>query len=75
MDLNDIVHYQGATGFTLNPEEICALGASMQQRQIEEKLNGQMKFWGKIFGDQQDYLIAVNINTDSAFPTKKFYFW
>lgn len=75
MDLKNIESYQEVTGFTLNPEEICALNASMQQRRIDENLNGLIQFFGKFFGIEQDYLIVVNINTDTAFPTKKFYCW
>lgn len=75
MDLSTIEFYQLAASFTLNPEEICCLNASMQQRQMEENLNGEMLFWGKLFGSAQDYLICVNINTNAAFPVKKYYFW
>lgn len=74
MELNHIPRLGPVINSTLNPEEHSGLEVAMLQRKLQENLNGKMFFWGKIYGNTQDYLIVYNINPFSEFPVKKFYF-
>ncbi len=62
-------------GRGLSTEEYAGLEVSMMQRKLEENLTGKMCFWGKIEGSTQDYLVVYNINPNTEFPEKKYYFW
>jgi radial spoke head protein 9 len=39
-----------------------------------EKMSSPLSFWGKLMGDEQDYLVAYALAPAFGFPTKKFYF-
>lgn len=47
----------------------------MLQRQREERLEGKMFFWGKVEGDENDYLVCYVLATpkleEGEFPLKK----
>lgn len=65
----------GASGCGLNVAERAGLELSMLQIQQEEKLpRDSLSFWGKITGDQNDYLVAVAQVAAYPFPAKKFYY-
>jgi len=45
-------------------------------RQKEEGFPAKPLFWGKVFGEVNDYLIVYALqDNDSEFPIKKFYYW
>jgi hypothetical protein len=74
----DIAHsetYCSVAGNALNLEEQFCLDASILQRKTLENLSGKMLFWGKIFADNQDYIIVVNIAPNAEFFNKNFYYW
>lgn len=75
MELHNIHRIGPLLGYGLNTEEISGLEVAMLQRKLQEKLDGKMYFWGKIFGSTQDYLIVYHITPFEEFPDKKFYFW
>lgn len=67
--------YLGASGSGLTVAERAGLELSMLQTQQEEKLpRDGLSFWGKITGDNNDYLVAVALLPAYPFPTKKFYY-
>ena len=37
-------------------------------------MSNKLQFWGKLMGDEQDYLIAYGLAPAFGFPKKKFYF-
>lgn len=47
----------------------------MMQREREERLEGRMLFWGKVEGNENDYLVCYALVTpkleDGDFPLKK----
>lgn len=61
-------------GRTLNVEERAGLEAAMAQRRLEERLV-DIKFWGKIEGQQKDYLVVYGMHPSQDHPDKQFYFW
>jgi hypothetical protein len=75
MELQSIARLSPLNGATLSTEEVSGLETAMIQRRLAENLAGKMMFWGKIFGNTQDYLIVYNINPFSEFPDKKYYYW
>ena len=49
----------------------------MIERQREENFANKLKFWGKIQGEQNDYLIAYALlehENNLDFPGKKYYY-
>lgn len=48
----------GFSGYTLNVEERAGLEVSLNKRRLEDGLQ-ELVFWGKLNGDEDDYLIAV----------------
>ncbi|CAB1118836.1 unnamed protein product [Ectocarpus sp. CCAP 1310/34] len=48
---------------------------SMMQREREERLEGKMVFWGKVEGNENDYLVCYALATptleEGDFPLKK----
>jgi hypothetical protein len=63
---------QSFLGNRLNVEQRVAVKTALAKLSINERLT-DARFWGKIFGSQNDYLIAVSIATGDA-VTKSFYF-
>lgn len=47
----------------------------MMQREREERLEGRMMFWGKVNGNENDYLVCYALATptleEGDFPLKK----
>lgn len=74
MDLYNIGKVSPVSGYTLNAEELSGLEVAMLQRKREENLSGKLLFWGKIFGNTQDYLVVVLITISGEFPIKKYYY-
>lgn len=72
MDINSLCHLSGC-GHTLSVEERACLQVGMLERKNAEKLS-KVLFWGKIFGEVADYLIAYGETQTLGFPTRKFYF-
>jgi hypothetical protein len=72
MDINNLCHIS-ASGHTLNLEERACLQVAMLERKNAEKLS-KVLFWGKIFGEVADYLVAYGETQTLGFPTRKFYF-
>ncbi|RLN49224.1 hypothetical protein BBJ28_00006341 [Nothophytophthora sp. Chile5] len=61
-------------GQTLTPQERSNLELGMLKRGATESLLS-LRFWGRITGEAQDYLIAVAVLPGKDYPKKKFYFW
>lgn len=51
---------------------------SMMQRELEERLEGKLMFWGKVEGNENDYLVCYALATpkleEGDFPLKKVHF-
>ena len=62
-------------GLSLTTQEKSGLENAFLQREIEEKLPGNLKFWGKVSGGENDYLVAFCVIPQFGFPSKKFYYW
>jgi len=62
-----------ASGNTLNVEERACLQVAMLERKNSEKLS-KVLFWGKIFGEEADYLVAYGESQTLGFPNRKFYY-
>ncbi|GMI16007.1 hypothetical protein TrLO_g2073 [Triparma laevis f. longispina] len=74
MDISLVSTKLGPSGFTLSPEEASGMEVAMIQRQMEEKMGSKLQFWGKLIGEEQDYLLAYSLTPAFGFPSKKFYF-
>ena len=73
MDLYDLPHLS-FSGLTLNVEERSGLDLAMRKRQLDEHLETVL-FWGKISGQEADYLIVYGYPPSTEFPRKQFYAW
>lgn len=62
------------SGYTLNVEERAGMEIAMRKRQLEEGLE-RVLFWGKITGQEADYLIVYGFAPSTEYPRKQFYFW
>ena len=62
-------------GVCLNIEEKIKLEIALKELMAKEKPE-KLFFWGKIFGEESDYYIAlaVNFKDHYEFPEKKFYY-
>lgn len=74
MELEQLDVVSRCIGRTLTPQERSNLEIGMIKRRATETLLS-IRFWGRIFGEAQDYLIAVAILPAKEYPKKKFYFW
>lgn len=72
MDLSDF-DSEFDVGYGLSIEERSALELEMQARKIEENL-ASIKFWGRITGTTDDYLIVCSLTSVLEVPHKKFYY-
>ena len=73
VDVRDVKNLS-FSGHTLNVAERALLGAAILKKGIEENLAG-ISFWGKLFGKEANYLIAVGaVQKFSGVPSKKFYY-
>lgn len=62
------------SGHTLNVAERALLSAAILKKRVEEGL-AEVSFWGKIFGSEASYLIAVGVvQKFSGVPSKKFFY-
>ncbi|CAM9526343.1 unnamed protein product, partial [Hapterophycus canaliculatus] len=78
VDIYRHIDFLGPSGKTLSISERSGLQVSMMQREREERLEGKMVFWGKINGNENDYLVCYSLATptleEGDFPLKHFYF-
>jgi hypothetical protein len=75
MDLFNVHRLGSLFGVGLNTEEFSGLEVAILKLQLNENLNGKMQFWGKIYGETQDYLIVSHVDPFYEFPEKTYYFW
>ena len=69
LDLNDL----GFSGHGLNVEERAALQVSTNKLRLDEGLR-EVSFWGKLSGEEDDYLVVYGFGASQDFPHKRFYF-
>jgi hypothetical protein len=62
------------SGHTLSVEERAGLEVAMRQRRLEEGL-ATVKFFGKVFGAEADYLVCYGLRADQEHPSKQFFAW
>lgn len=74
MDLSNVSKLGALNGQTLSIEETAGLEMAMSKRKLEENITGKLQFWGKVFGNTQDYLIVSSTDTTADFPDKKFFY-
>jgi len=74
MDLEYISKISPFSGQTLSLDQKSGLEVSMLQRQREEVFLTRLKFWGKIMGVEDDYLICYALIPAEDVPMKKFYY-
>jgi radial spoke head protein 9 len=76
MELEHFDVVSRSIGQTLTPQERSTMEIGLIKRRVNENLK-YIRFWGRIHGEKQDYLIAVAILPSlksGGFPQKKFYF-
>jgi len=74
MELEHIDIVSRSVGKTLTPQERSNLEIGFIKRNATENMSS-MRFWGRICGEAQDYLITVAFVEYQGIPKKKFYFW
>jgi len=74
MELSNVGKLGALNGQALSVEEVAGLEVAMTQRKLEENITGKLQFWGKVFGNTQDYLIVSCTEASSDFPDKKYYY-
>lgn len=62
------------SGYCLTVEEKSALKVSMLQRARQEKIAGKMLFWGKIFGEMNDYIVVYTLVPTAGFPERRYFY-
>ena len=67
------LHHLGFSGHTLNVEERAGLEVAINKQRLDEGLR-EMKFWGKLLGEEDDYLVVYGFGASQDFPRKRFYF-
>lgn len=70
LDLNSL----GFSGRTLNIEERAGLEVAINKRKVEDGLR-EAFFWGKLYGEEDDYLVVYGFGESLDFPRKQFYYW
>ncbi|TMW64496.1 hypothetical protein Poli38472_011376 [Pythium oligandrum] len=73
MELEHLDVVSRCIGQTLNPQERSNLEIGLLQRKTTESL-ASIRFWGRLHGETNDYLIAVGVLSARDYPKKKFYF-
>lgn len=77
MELSDIesgLKSVASSGNVLNCQEMACLTASLHLLKCKEQYS-EISFWGKIFGETNDYYIAYGLkDSEFEFPSKNFYF-
>jgi radial spoke head protein 9 len=74
MELEQLDVVSRCIGQTLTPQERSNLELGLLKRSATETFLS-LRFWGRISGETQDYLIAVAVLPGKDYPKKKFYFW
>lgn len=74
MDLEQLDVVSRCVGQTLTPQERSNLEIGLIKRRATESLLS-IRFWGRISGEAQDYVVAVALLPGKEYPKKKFYFW
>lgn len=75
MELEHLDVVSRCVGQTLTPQERSNLELGLLKRRATETLLS-IRFWGRLQGEIQDYLVAVALLPPTReYPTKKFYFW
>lgn len=72
MDLQDL-NALGFSGRTLNIEERAGLEVAIAKRRLEDGLQ-DLGFWGKVYGDEDDYLVVVGYGPSEDYPAKRFFY-
>ena len=67
------LNHLGFSGHTLNVEERAGLEVAINKQRLDEGLR-EVLFWGKLFGEEDDYLIVFGFGASADFPRKKFYY-
>ncbi|CEG44837.1 radial spoke protein [Plasmopara halstedii] len=73
MELEQLDVVSRCIGQTLTPQERSILEIGMLKRNATEIFQS-IRFWGRISGEAQDYLISVAVMPGKSYLTKKFYF-
>uniref|UniRef100_A0A7S2V1U7 Radial spoke head protein 9 homolog n=1 Tax=Fibrocapsa japonica TaxID=94617 RepID=A0A7S2V1U7_9STRA len=74
MELEFISRIEPSSGCTLSLDEKSGLDIAVLQRRQEEIFSTKLYFWGKIMGEEEDYLVAYALVPSEDVPTKKFYY-
>jgi hypothetical protein len=67
------LNHLGFAGHTLNVEERAGLEVAINKRRLEEGLR-EVLFWGKLYGEEDDYLVVYGFGASADFPRKRFYY-
>lgn len=63
----------GFSGRTLNIEERAGLEVAISKKRLEDGLQ-EAFFWGKVYGEEDDYLVVYGFGESADFPRKRFFF-
>ena len=74
MDLSNVGKLGALNGQALSVEEVAGLEVAMTQRKLDENITGKLQFWGKVFGNTQDYLVVSSVDGNAEFPDKKYFY-
>ena len=74
MELEHLNCINKSIGQTLTPQEHSNVEIGLIKCAASEKLMN-LKFWGKVYGTQADYVISIGLIQSSDYPVKKFFFW
>ncbi|CAM9526033.1 unnamed protein product, partial [Chrysoparadoxa australica] len=68
----------GPSGYSLSMSEKAGLEVSMLQRKQEQGLERDLMLWGKLMGDENDYLVCYTLRSptleEGEFPIKEYYY-
>ncbi|ETM01540.1 hypothetical protein, variant, partial [Phytophthora nicotianae] len=73
MELDQLDVVSRCIGQTLTPQERSNLELGMLKRSATETFQS-LRFWGRVSGKTQDYLVCVAVMPGKDYPKKKFYF-
>ncbi len=74
MELEHLDTISRSVGSTLTPQERSNIEMGAIKRHATENIE-TLRFWGKIAGETQDYVICVAYVEALDVPKKKFFFW
>jgi hypothetical protein len=72
MDVLDFSSFS-FSGQGLNVEERAGLEVAINKRRLDDGLR-EVQFWGKLFGEGDDYLVVVGFGASTDFPNKRFFY-